>query len=606
MSKNNRNGNGNAPTSPSSSSTAATVASSSAFASGSASVSEHSMEIFECFKVLEEFERKRMEKGLNYDEFVESLLSKVKLDSALSCLSMAVESGDQERIKSISKTIEIIFLTDKGLEQVDKRFEKFFVIGLQHPDTSIRLLSLSRLYDYMFPSTLSISNDSKSKIKNREWVLSSKEILTIVANYIREPDTSVAMNASKFLFGCASILVKSNNSLDLLLDVLNKSYQRSLAPATAAYSSSENFGGDMSEIHMRFYELFAQISSLSDTSFELIHKLKLLDPIIGLINTDDILMQMNGLYLLDFVSKTQKGFDVLMSLNAIPILVQLAGIQDNNADPILGEESMRVVCSMIARWNPVSISEKESVQDAIINEMTKRLDVNGGGNDKKIAAADILGNFAASNPPYSLEYLITKHKPAVKALIAFSRKTGEEPKVSGFLSLAKILSGGSMIEFHIPSEYDMKNWKGRMVHEEAKRVISTSLLEQMFEEYAGISYVDYLIESYSTAPFETVRSSALSCLRMLAGQDDGWGVRMIFSSSKTQEQLFDRDLELISKQVKEWRFSVVQAIAANPHSRDVLGDLRMESILKFLKSGPFVGGDNSVSKMTMHVEDEAL
>jgi hypothetical protein len=92
----------------------------------------------------------------------------------------------------------------------------------------------------------------------------------------------------------------------------------------------------------------------------------------------------------------------------------------------------------------------------------------------------------------------------------------------------------------------------------------------------------FLLKAVRT-PIEGLRAGALDLMRAMAVQPTGWGVHDLYNTPGFREFLEDPESEF-TKEGKEWKFSVVQALALK---KEFIGDSNKTILETILKRGPF-------------------
>ncbi len=146
----------------------------------------------------------------------------------------------------------------------------------------------------------------------------------------------------------------------------------------------------------------------------------------------------------------------------------------------------------------------------------------------------------------------------------------------------------------------------RTTETKAEHELSTAVIELKKRLLAGItvaknglSYVTYLLK-VAKLPIPSVRYAGVDLLTAVAS--NGWGLLALATVHDVHPEgdfiayLVSRESEY-SKEGKDWKFSLIQAVAANP-SRHLLGDINTQ-IDKLVQQGAYYMPAKMADMMTI-------
>lgn len=520
---------------------------------------------------------------------VDALLDALPLDELLGLLSSAKDDAQVEDMCLVLKHVLQRPRVTGAL--VDDKFLPALQGGLAHPSDSVRGLTAKQLRI--------IGLDAFANASGLEMLVGC------VAARLYDRLTGVAVDAE-------SALVALGGSRPRLV-------LQSLSTVLGAQDHGQG-ACDESTAEVRVMSTVARLSAGNDRALAVAQELGLAQKLLDMVGGDDVLLQLNVLRLVPLLSTTKAGLGMLTAAGVVAQLSHLAGIgsQAQAADPILGDEALKVVAQLAARTVP-SQDSGDDLSDLFLRAMKLRLEARsaGGGSEAETAATlSLMGAFAGAQPPSSLELLTQRQavlQPWIKlAAAAQTEATG----VAGLRAMADALrggaavpesSGGAALVYFSPdgSEYAALLDQSRARPSAAERAKAAELARPLFVVFGdavnqrtralpvpaltSASDAVNVIVKLLDKPFDETKCAAYALLAAVAAQDARWGLEAIYAAGCDVEQaLMDRSVAM-NKQAKEWRFAVLEAVFHNPHRDAVLGPQRKDLLSRFLQRGAYAG-----------------
>jgi len=539
--------------------------------------------------------------GGDPEKLVANFLTRNSLEGLFSSLEEASLADNENQVKLVAKALDFVFRSETFRDKLTHpEFLPFLVSGFQHREVHIRELSVKHI------SEVGIGNFPET---------SAETIFEEIIQALTDPDTSVALCATNVILKYS----EEDQRLETVLDTLSK-FVLKLKEGSCV--------GDPSTALLRIFHIIATLSAKGEDQLNLCKSSGALNPLLDLVGSDDVLLQLNALNLIPLVAVTDPGFDLLIQSNVVQRLSEMAGLDKSGSEPspFLGDYSLKVMSQLSARAlgpSPTTEAGCNQLASMFLDIVSLRVNRCIETRDATEAATLLLalGFFAGAQPPESMREIL---KPELDKLVLtwmqLANLTGEKFQIAGLESLAKALRGGSVVsnesQYSGSDELDKLEAKmsvkmyGNITRNQRQEAaeLGRELVVQYGKAFAqqrsktGNSDTIGILLDLIKVPIDDIRCAAFSVVRMIAGQDAEWGLRSLFAHPNTTSILFDRSLEM-SKPAKEWRFSVIEAINANPQN-SILEDPTLEKVMRFLRQGPFRGPSNQAGTATTAIEME--
>ncbi|KAI8801014.1 26S proteasome non-ATPase regulatory subunit 5 [Cladochytrium replicatum] len=319
----------------------------------------------------------------------------------------------------------------------------------------------------------------------------------------------------------------------------------------------------------RTFELLAQVSAGSDSSFEIIEKAGLFNSLIQNLYHHDILERLNILEILAMLLEVEDGFTFLDRTGVIESMCQSLDKMDVLEQD---DETTRTLfhCALLKFMGKIPLAQDfdlEAAQKTYF--LADRLGRELGHENVEIKEAAIIGVGNFGSDPRGLRLLANpinsslwigrfgRNSPS-SALEEFSsiyrRAVGSE-KVVAMMSFACILSSRSD--------------EGEQITEDLFNMLGNPLKD--------------LLKS-ATSPIEELRTISYSILRGIASKK--WGAQRM-TESDVASLILDRR-ETRSKLDKEWRYTVIEQWDSTLRSASISADGSLrDRMAKYIREGPF-------------------
>lgn len=238
-------------------------------------------------------------------------------------------------------------------------------------------------------------------------------------------------------------------------------------------------------------------------------------------------------------------------------------------DPLVGTESLRFIGEVSTKvaelnvkcWNWGDPVLTQAFFDKVKDKLQDPEDI------QKIAAMDAIGAFAASSHkgesfirridiltifmPLELQVLIQHEICSQYLEMASSLKM--PLKVNCLHSVKKVLAEPTRLQHESCDilEKDAEIWN-----------LNKTIYEALGRASRSDSTTEYLM-SLLKQPFEELRIAVYGLLQAVAAQNAEWGLQALISYGGFFEYILDRNTEP-TKECREWKFAVVDAILASP------------------------------------------
>lgn len=312
---------------------------------------------------------------------------------------------------------------------------------------------------------------------------------------------------------------------------------------------------------LRYLSFVSKLSKKNEDLFELLQKLDLISEIIQLIHTDDLLVQINALDLLNDLSGSSYGLTYLCQSGTIEYLVKSL-----DSNPLLESEILRVLSTIFTQASLHSFSfihqMSSPVIDIFLTTLLRHLE-ESFEESIKIAALSVLVHFFTIS--FSSLQIFIEWKRGSLLESFFSYLNSNKPEL-----ISAVLVGLASIFDQKEEQYCVNDQPLSVVtiaqEKEAKiqQIITwKQLLYQKIGDTKRTLTSHFLVKSMKQ-PFDSLRHASMDLLRALIAQDSPWALPKLFSFDPTgeselwfylKERLTEHD-----KIGKEFKFSILQAL----------------------------------------------
>ena len=408
-------------------------------------------------------------------------------------------SNDREVIQEVCEILKILFtITEAG--EVYERYSAELLELLNHSDGIVRSVVLHEILCIA-------SNPEKISL-----LLTDINVLVTVINKIADDNLMVAK--------CAMCIMKeigkNSNGLQILYTGESlRSFARLLVK------------NDI--ISFRVYEVVVDIAKSSKEGLEATGRSGFLNSLFHILESNDILIEVNALEILTQLALTEEGLRYLEEQDVLRKLVEkIAQANESPLSNLLVPGLMKFFGN-VARYWPNEIFSKYPIVVSSLFEV-----IESGDESILGVALDTLGHVSASvEGKYTLQSLGDAMPCALKKIGEVIQRMPTELRIRGLNNLALILD--------VPKV------------EQDNRILSLtkSWFDGLCDDPLG------MIVTICRQPFADIRQAGLEVLAVIASQI--WGQEYISSYPGLVEFLLDRNIESF-KECKEAKYEVVKQL----------------------------------------------
>jgi hypothetical protein len=173
--------------------------------------------------------------------------------------------------------------------------------------------------------------------------------------------------------------------------------QRNFQVITDLKAASTNFVRD-SIVYMRFVKLFCKLSGLGEEEFKYCEQVGVVQDVVSLCTTDDILMQMNAIEMLAGLADTNRGLEYMCTNNIISWLVNTSCGDSTNAtrpDPLISTEALRVLGSVFLKSAAKRFDMLTRINGNIVTHFLRTIQTHceEGSEDERLAGNVLHASF---------------------------------------------------------------------------------------------------------------------------------------------------------------------------------------------------------------------
>ncbi|XP_017881205.1 26S proteasome non-ATPase regulatory subunit 5 [Ceratina calcarata] len=432
-------------------------------------------------------------------------------------------SDDREYANDVCNVLKTLF----GILELGDVYERYSSELSQliiHSDPAVRSLALHQI--------LSVVSDPR-KIS---LLLRDTNLLVAVINRIGDDSLMVSK--------CAACIMKEIGRHPNGLQIL---YTGELLRSFARLLTKNDV------VSFRVYEVVVDVARSSKEGLEASARSGFLNSLFEILESEDILLQVNALEILSQLALTEEGLSYLEQQEVLRKLVQkIAQANENPLSNLLIPGLMKFFGNVARHWPNEIFSKYPAVVSALF-EVIESADQTILG-----VALDTLGQVSVRpEGKYALQALGNAMPSALRKIAEVIQRMPTTLRIRGLESLALILD--------VPKP------------EQDNRILSLtkSWFDSMCDDPLG------MIVALCRQPFADIRQAGLQVLAVLASQV--WGQEYVSSYPGLVEFLLDRNVESF-KECKEAKYEVVKRLAEG--EQDVFDPDTMRRFREFASQGP--------------------
>jgi len=278
----------------------------------------------------------------------------------------------------------------------------------------------------------------------------------------------------------------------------------------------------------------------------------------------DLLARMNGLELLEKLSKTEQGRVYLCQSGAMASIQRLIANPDADGFSLLCGSALRVLSSIVRHGEGIQL-----VTTAVFNVVDALLE----SQDESCAAAAIGFLGALGSQAAGAEVLLS-HRAMLKSWFEHMASTVPLLRLSSLHALAELLMCKDHDKTLAVFNLEDKGWNGASTGEVMRTLMR--FLDQ---------------------PFSELRYAVFNVMQGLACHP--WGVQALFAHPGFLEFLANRSTET-TKAGHEWKFAIIQSVVAQQDDNralHVLDDASLNLLRNYLAKGVFYARSEFTTKI---------
>ena len=306
-------------------------------------------------------------------------------------------------------------------------------------------------------------------------------------------------------------------------------------------------------ISFRIYEVIVDVAKSSKEGLEASAQSGFLNSLFDILESEDILLQVNALEILTQLALTEEGLSYLEQQDVVRKLVQkIAQANENPLSNLLIPGLMKFFGNVACYW-PNEIFSKYPIVVSALFEV-----IESGDQTILGVALDTLGHVSMCvEGKYALQALGDAMPCALKKIAEIIQRMPTTLRIRGLNNLALILAIQKV--------------------EQDNRILSLtkSWFDSLCDDPLG------MIVALCRQPFADIRQAGLEVMAVLASQI--WGQEYISSYPGLVEFLLDRNIESF-KECKEAKYEVVKQLVEA--EQDIFDANTMQRFREFVNQGP--------------------
>jgi len=398
-------------------------------------------------------------------------------------------------------------------------------------------------------------------------------------------------------FACDNIgaqsLALSEASASLMESLIVKSGDDTRITILESFMASLNKVKSDTTLLLRYCTVLSKILNRGDNLFTACLNCGGITQILDLCRCNDVLLQVTALDLLYGFAGSRNGIQYLIQNGVLEWLVDVAsGSNGSEPDPFLGPSALECLSNIFTR----GISSKVIQDLTETPELPRFINAVFQNIDSPEQTSRFVGLFAiaefASSSEKAMEMMFS-NDDLMSTWVSLLNSPKTELKASVLHSIARVIDSNIQSSPEAESKAEQTVLDAAisssnsipLADSEQVKLRKLSLLS-MVGRVKKTSPLTFLLLCVKQ-PISEVRHAAYETLAALARRPTGWGLQILFEdpTSGFKEFLEDYGSEF-SKEGKEWKFSVVAAIAENTMISHVREDVE-QFIRKRVLQGPY-------------------
>ena len=458
-------------------------------------------------------------------------------------------------------------LSSSNSENIPK---SLFNLLLNSENAVIRMVSSQRLLKFcnMLSDVTRSAQDETKKIFLLQLLIKANDINAI-------PNPSFCVNAIQepLIRSLQSDNIALYEEIENVIIILATSFPISIQNLQFDYNALD------SEKATRYISLYAKLLGINEVLFDNCRRFKLIEPIMNLIHSDDILSKLVCYEnMLPEFGKTANGTRYLVESGILQGILQIVNEYGSPTyDALLGEQALRTLCRIITSACKTidftailgdNLNESVLLRDLLI--AIKNM-LHAETASDKVAGWSALCDLACLSP--HIVKRISDDALLLEVMLALMDST---PQVQGVF-----LNGVAMIfEKHTAIEYDMVT----------DQAFAQKVLKDFFIKIGtikgSVSTLAFLYEQLRKPVSET-RHGSYRLMTTFVNFNPTFAIVSLFQLPGFYDYLIERSTEF-SKEGKEWKYGLIAAIYGKATSAGIgLGDKIFASLKKIIDQGPF-------------------
>ncbi|KAI8097236.1 26S proteasome non-ATPase regulatory subunit 5 [Halteromyces radiatus] len=400
--------------------------------------------------------------------------------------------------------------------------------GLQHFTPSIRYLSLQQV----------------------EKCLNSPldTVAMIQSDFLPMVSTTVAFQDSRTAFKAVDILYKA-----CLSDIGSESFFQS--SAIQLLQSIMQINGT---VGFRVYDLMMKIAGYSDRNFELCESSGILNQFMEELNTNDLLLRMNAIELLNEVAASPSGLQFLIKAHLMNKLVETLDIDDDSDVAVALTK-----CAVIKFFGSLGANKEVNFTNAqqqfhIIERLEKCID----SDNKEIETVSLAAVGLIGSHLNGLQ-LVQSNNSLMANFFGIARTASGDTKAVVLQSLSKMIGISD-------SEETFEQVEQR-----------TSAIYPSIPEFPNVIKG---ITALAKLPVDNIRVAAFAVLEAIATRQ--WGRQEMARNFEFLGYLLDRSNE--STQIGQmWKYAIVKTLVETGSNAESILGRHYSMLTQYIRQGPY-------------------
>lgn len=397
-----------------------------------------------------------------------------------------------------------------------------------------------------------------------------QDLLNFAADNIASPDLGLSDISSLVVIDLMS--ARSSTLKDMLSCLFEK--------------MKGNRGDDL--CILRYASTCSKITAKSDLHFEVCCEIGIVDNILSICQSSDILMQVCALDLLLEVSATTAGCRYMFAQGVFEWLLNLSsahGAVGSTAvpDPILSAQALNTLCTIFsqamanvdahhASIDALTSATNSELMMRILHAITGKFDSSDDGG--RLTGLNAISNFACISE--ETMGMVVNDPEVSEKWLRLMTTAKIEIKAACLHSIARVVDSGN--DASCSSSIPLS---------QSRNALKVRLLEAL-GRIKNQPVVTFLVQ-LSKQPMHELRNAAMDVMRSIA-RTGGWGIELLYTSLSSQTSGFRAFIENRftehSTDGRDLKFSIIRAIHSNASFPLLPEDVRI-SIEAMVSQGPY-------------------